>query len=281
MNSEDFKNSKSGICVASGRGYEYFLPHCIPPVFSRSDFAVIEEKAKEFFKYLDILDKKLFFSEKKNEYTRRTTENWIKREAIVSSKIEGITNKILVNDNRRAILKGFRLHNIPISKRLIANIHLMLLRTKKFDRPGEFRRSQVWIGGHNIRGAIFVPPPAEKVLDCLTKWEYYYHCFQYIHPFGSLIKTAVCHQMFETIHPFLDGNGRTGRAIINLMLDKFCISFICISEAIYRDLDNYYRLLLETSKTGDYRSWVVWFIGRLIEQTKLQIKEIVPVAEEA
>ena len=115
-------------------------------------------------------------------------------------------------------LRRLRQDDFPLSNRLLREIHAELLsRGRGSDkRPGEFRQSQVWIGGSRPGNAHFVPPPSKDVLDCMGSLE------QFLHAAGDgippLVRAGICHVQFETIHPFLDGNGRVGRLLITFML---------------------------------------------------------------
>jgi Fic family protein len=131
--------------------------------------------------------------------------------------------------------------------------------------PGEFRQSQNWIGGTRPGNAAFVPPPAEQVLDCMGKLELFLH--DQPEPTPVLLKTALAHVQFETIHPFLDGNGRLGRLLITLLL---CNQNVLQKPMLYLSLyfkqhrQYYYELLNNVRTTGDWEAWLDFFAEAII-----------------
>jgi Fic family protein len=151
----------------------------------------------------------------------------------------------------------------PVRARLIREIHSKLLaggRGSSKD-PGEFRRSQNWIGGSRPGNAVFVPPPHTVVQDCISDLE------QFIHENPSslpiLIQAALVHAQFETIHPFLDGNGRVGRLLITFQLCHAGIlrePLLYLSVYFKQNRDEYYRLLDIIRKEGDWEAWIMFFL---------------------
>ncbi len=151
----------------------------------------------------------------------------------------------------------------PLSNRLIREIHGVLLsRGRGSSRdPGEFRRSQVWIGGSRPGNAVFVPPPHTAVPDCMAALE------RFLHAEGDglpvLVRAALAHVQFETIHPFLDGNGRVGRLLITFLL---CQAGMLRDPLLYLSLyfkenrPSYYALLDGVRRTGDWEAWVAFFL---------------------
>ncbi len=157
--------------------------------------------------------------------------------------------------------------NFPLSLRLLKEIHSVLLskgRGKDCD-PGEFRRSQNWIGGSRPGNAAFVPPSPEYVQECMGKLELFLH--DQPDKTQVLIKAALAHVQFETIHPFLDGNGRLGRLIITLLL---CSEKVLKEPMLYLSLyfkthrQRYYELLNEVRLTGDWEAWLDFFADAVI-----------------
>ena len=177
--------------------------------------------------------------------------------------VQEVSNYVsALNHGLNRLDKGF-----PLSLRLLKEIHSVLLskgRGRKCD-PGEFRRSQNWIGGNRPGTAAFVPPPPETVPECMGKLELFLHDLPDKTP--VLIKAALAHVQFETIHPFLDGNGRLGRLIITLLL---CSEKVLREPMLYLSLyfkthrERYYELLNEVRLTGDWEAWLDFFADAVI-----------------
>jgi Fic family protein len=163
----------------------------------------------------------------------------------------------------RRIRSGF-----PISSRLLRETHAILLsRGRGADKqPGEFRRSQNWIGGTRPGNAIFVPPPAKLVPECMAALERFLH--DQPGRTSPLMKAALAHVQFETIHPFLDGNGRIGRLLIALVL---CNEGILHQPLLYLSLyfkahrQRYYELLNQVRTDGDLEEWIAFFAQAVLE----------------
>lgn len=209
---------------------------------------------------------------------------YIRKEAVLSSMIEGTQSSLSdlllfeldqepgvplddvreVSNYVAALYHGLRrlAEGFPISLRLIQEIHGVLLTKGRgsTQTPGEFRCSQNWIGGTRPGNAIFVPPPAEEVLACMGTLELFLH--DKPEPTPVLLKAALTHVQFETIHPFLDGNGRLGRLLITLLL---CERKMLREPMLYLSLyfkthrQHYYELLNQVRMTGDWESWLDFF----------------------
>jgi Fic family protein len=151
----------------------------------------------------------------------------------------------------------------PLSLRLIREIHEVLLSKGRGSgkQPGEFRRSQNWIGGSRPGNAVFVPPPPELLNDCLNQFELFLHGEQTGLPL--LIRAGLVHVQFETIHPFLDGNGRLGRLLITFLL---CVQDALREPILYLSLyfktnrAAYYELLDRVRTKGDWEAWLDFFL---------------------
>ncbi len=215
---------------------------------------------------------------------------YIRKEAVLSSQIEGtqsslsdlllfeleqqpgvpmddvqeVSNYVTALDHGLARLEeGF-----PLSLRLIKEMHNELLSKGRGSekQPGEFRRSQNWIGGTRPGNAIFVPPSPENVQECMGALELFLHDQPAHTP--TLLKAALAHVQFETIHPFLDGNGRLGRLLITLLL---CADKVLKAPMLYLSLyfkthrQRYYDLLNEIRQTGDWEAWLDFFADAVIE----------------
>jgi Fic family protein len=210
---------------------------------------------------------------------------YVRKEAVVSSQIEGTQSSLsdlllfeldelpgvpladveevslyvaAMNQGLRRLEEG-----MPMCGRLIREVHEVLLSRGRGSskEPGRFRRTQNWIGGSRPNRARFVPPPPGKVADCMARLEKFINDDESNMP--VLVKTALAHAQFETIHPFLDGNGRVGRLLITLML---CASGVLKEPLLYLSLyfkENrmtYYDLLDRIRTNGDWESWIDFFV---------------------
>jgi Fic family protein len=210
---------------------------------------------------------------------------YVRKEAVLSSQIEGTqsslsdlllfenegTPGVPMDDVREvsnyvaAMQHGLdRLRGgFPLSLRLIREIHEILLRGGRGaeQTPGEFRRSQNWIGGTRPGNAIFVPPPPERLMECLDSFEKYLHDETQTLPL--LVQLGLIHVQFETVHPFLDGNGRLGRLLITLLL---CSRGALHEPLLYLSLyfkthrTRYYELLQTVRKEGAWEEWLEFFL---------------------
>ena len=175
--------------------------------------------------------------------------------------VEEVTNYLrafrLVQDNLRDAA------GLPISVRLLCDAHRLLLNGVRGTgkQPGELRRSQNWIGGTRPGNAVFVPPPAEQVPRLLADLERFIHA-----PDGDLpplVRVALVHAQFETIHPFLDGNGRMGRLLIAALLEHWGLlpePLMYLSGYLKRHQSTYYRHLSAVRTEGDWEGWVGFFL---------------------
>ncbi len=209
---------------------------------------------------------------------------YVRKEAVLSSMIEGtqsslsdlllfeldaepgvplddvreVSNYVAALDHGLVRIRG----GFPLSLRLIREIHERLLANGRGSdkQPGEFRRSQNWIGGTRPGNATFVPPPPERVTECMGELELFLH--DQPKPTPPLLKAALAHVQFETIHPFLDGNGRVGRLLIALLL---CERGVLREPMLYLSLffkthrQTYYDLLNRARLEGDWEAWLDYF----------------------
>lgn len=214
---------------------------------------------------------------------------YVRKEAVLSSMIEGtqsslsdlllyelglepgvplddvreVSNYVAAFDHGQHLLNG----GLPLSLRLLREIHGVLLNKGRGSglTPGEFRRSQNWIGGTRPGNAAFVPPPAEQVLECMSDLERFLH--DQPEPTPVLLKAALAHVQFETIHPFLDGNGRLGRLLITLLLyDQKVLREPMLYLSLYLKTHRqyYYELLNNVRLTGDWEAWLDFFAEAVI-----------------
>lgn len=215
---------------------------------------------------------------------------YIRKEAVLSSMIEGTQSSLSdlllfemheepgapiddvqeVSNYVAALNHGLKLlkKGLPISLRLFKEVHGVLLSKGRGSKqtPGEFRRAQNWIGGTRPGNAAFIPPPVEDLMECLSKLELFLHDQPETTP--VLLKAALAHVQFETIHPFLDGNGRLGRLLITLLL---CEEKVLREPMLYLSLyfkthrQYYYELLNKVRTSGDWESWLDFFAEAVIK----------------
>lgn len=157
-----------------------------------------------------------------------------------------------------------RLTDLPVSLRLLREIHAELMsgvRGGSADRtPGEFRRTQNWIGGSSPSNARFVPPPVDQMQAALRDWELSIHATDEL---PVLVKIGLLHAQFETIHPFIDGNGRIGRLLITFLLTEWGVlrhPLLYLSGFLRRHVDEYYRRLQSIRDDGDWEGWLTFFL---------------------
>ena len=164
-----------------------------------------------------------------------------------------------------------RLQTLPFSSRLICEAHAILMRGVRGQHkaPGEFRRTQNWIGGATINDAVFVPPVHTSIGELMADLETFVH--DETHYFPELLKIALVHYQFETIHPFLDGNGRIGRLMITLYLVSKGIlkqPVLYLSDFFERSRTLYYDNLMRVRQKNDLEQWFKFFLVGLIETAK-------------
>lgn len=170
---------------------------------------------------------------------------------------------------------------LPLSVRLLCDAHRLLLDGARGagKQPGELRRSQNWIGGTRPGNAVFVPPPPERVADLLADLERFVHDTSQALP--PLVKTALIHQQFETIHPFLDGNGRIGRLLIAALLEHWQLlpePLMYLSGYLKQHQAEYYRRLSSVRTDGDWEGWVAYFLEAVAVAASDAERNIVAIA---
>ncbi len=220
---------------------------------------------------------------------------YVRKEALLSSQIEGTQSSFSdlmlfehhqqtdvssedveeVSNYVRAMTYGLeRLKNgFPLSLRLLKEIHAVLLEGVRgaSQLPGEFRRSQNWIGGTRPGNALFVPPPIDRLMECLSGFEHFLHA----EDLPVLIKAGIAHVQFETIHPFLDGNGRLGRLLITLLLcSKGLLDepILYLSLYLKKNRQTYYGLLQEVRTYGTWETWLEFFLTGVCETSKQAVE---------
>ena len=209
---------------------------------------------------------------------------YVRKEAVLSSQIEGtqsslsdlllfeldeapgvpmddvveVSNYVAALEHGLARTRG----GFPLSNRLLCEMHKILLSRGRgaAKQPGEFRSSQNWIGGTRPGNAHFVPPPADRVADCMAALERFLHDDP--QRMERLVKAALAHVQFETIHPFLDGNGRIGRLLITLLLHLDGLlrePLLYLSLYLKQNRSTYYELLDAVRRDGDWEGWLKFF----------------------
>ncbi len=281
--------SRAGVFSSAGRSFEAFLPAPLPP-----DPPVVVDA--EMLGALSVADQALG----RLDGVIQTVPNpdlfvamYVRREAVLSSQIEGTQSTLddllsaelepatpgLPDDVEevvnyvRAMNYGLeRLATLPLSKRLIREIHAELLQSGRgaHRMPGEFRRDQNWIGpqGAPIERATFVPPPVPEMLGALDDFERFLHEETQL---PVLVHVGLAHAQFETIHPFLDGNGRVGRLLITFLLvhrEVLHRPLLYLSHYLKRNRAEYYDRLMAIRRRGDWEGWLLFFIKGAAQTAK-------------
>lgn len=222
------------------------------------------------------------------------TEKYAIKEALLSSQIEGTQStlaevyenqeskqNVVIKEDVREVNNYFEALNfgidniktgkLPLSFRLLKECHKILMHGVRGGEPnktsGEFRLSQNWIGGKAPKDAYFVPPPAPELMNLLGELERY----MYYGKMPHLVKLALIHYQFETIHPFLDGNGRIGRLIIPLyLISNEIINYPTLYLSLYlkKHKIEYYELLMDVRNNGSFINWIQFFLEGIIEVSK-------------
>jgi Fic family protein len=268
-----------GKIVKQKTGYKAFVPNKFPPAeeiaLSKLSYKLNAEaslalgKLDGITQLLPDLDFFIFM------YVRKEATNSSQIEGAKATMIDAIKAETeITNDLPRdvddiihyieAMNYGLkRLEKFPLSLRLIREVHKVLManaRSDHFSDPGEFRRSQNWIGGATLATASFVPPAVPEMKNALSDLEKFLHADDDLLP---LIKTALMHAQFETIHPFLDGNGRSGRLLITFYLCHLGLierPVLYLSEFFKKNRKLYYEFLHAYHNNGEVLPWINFFL---------------------
>lgn len=290
------ETDRAGILKRMQSNYECFVPHDLKYLKFNIDeeFQNLINRAYLLLGRLDgmattLPDINLFVS------------MYVQKEAVISSQIEGTQASlidVLQKDRKNEKIKDTeeivnyikatnyafkRLEELPLCMRLIKETHSILLSGVRGDEksPGEFRKSQNWIGyaGCTLNTASFIPPAPSEMEKSLTDLEKYIHEDSFI---PNLIKIALIHYQFETIHPFLDGNGRMGRLLIVLFLkERGLIEYpvLYLSYFFKKNRNRYYELLNNVRVKGEFEEWIKFFIKGICEISEDAISSIQKIIE--
>jgi Fic family protein len=274
------RSTRAGQYVRQPEGYRAFIPKPLPPEELQIDteFQALASQADFALGRLDgavrvIPDPELFVLQ------------YIRREAVLSSQIEGTHASLMdvleyeaqlehaearvdvaeIVNYIAAMNHGLaRLPTLPLSRRLLCEVHGVLMKDVRGDEPhktpGEFRRSQNWIGGGSPATARFVPPPHEFIGEAFANLEAFLHDPE---PMSPLIKAGIAHVQFETIHPFLDGNGRIGRLLITFWLvEEGVLQKPLLYTSLYlkEHRDEYVDRLQAVRDEGAWEEWLAFFL---------------------
>jgi len=298
-------NGRAGKFLMQPGGYKAFIPNPLPPSPPIRFDGRLQSLLSEADRALARLDGITTVLPNPDLFIAM----YVKKEALLSSQIEGtqaslegvlefeadLIPKENVNEIKevinyiRALDYGIeRLKELPMSLRLIKEIHRILLEETRgaHRNPGEFRKSQNWIGppGVSLTEAIYVPPPPEAVLPTMGDLEEFFHKKNSNIP--PLVKIALIHSQFETIHPFLDGNGRIGRLLITFYLFGQGIlskPLLYLSSYLKKNRAEYYDSLMKVRLKGAWEDWMKFFLGGIRETSEEAAKtarEVIRLKEE-
>jgi Fic family protein len=285
--------ARQGAYVKQLEGYKAFIPSPLPPHPALKLSDELLAKHEQVMRSLARLDGLAYMLPNLDLFIAM----YVKKEALLSSQIEGtqvslenifeyesgvaiehMSDMKEVVNYIKALNYGLkRLEKIPMSLRLIKELHeIILSHTRgKQKTPGEFKRSQNWIGGEfsSLKNALFIPPPPAQAMSAMADLENYLHLQS---PYPEIINCALIHYQFETIHPFLDGNGRIGRLLITFYLVwKGIIEKPILYSSYYfkKNRQEYYDRLMMVRNTGDYEQWVNFFLNGILEASDSAIEE--------
>jgi Fic family protein len=282
---EQQKSTRAGEYRLQSGGFAAFCPTEFPPTDFTLDFSLASQ--------LSAADRalgNLIGAAEALPDTDVFVFMYVRREAVLSSQIEGTEASLMdlleweqeaereehripvreISNYIQAMRHGLdQLSNLPLSQRLIRSIHEVLMEGVRGGEthrtPGEFRRSQNWVGGPTPQTATYVPPPVPQMREALNEYELFLHTDTAIPP---LIQVALAHAQFETIHPFLDGNGRMGRLLITFQLAAQGIlrePILYLSIFFKRNRRAYYDRLQAVRDEGDWEGWVSFFLQGVVE----------------
>ncbi|HTK48870.1 MAG TPA: Fic family protein [Gemmatimonadaceae bacterium] len=278
------------ISSIGGERVRAFLPKPLPPAPPLQFDVALEERIHEALVALGRLDTITLLLPDSGHFLY----SYVRKEAVLSSQIEGtqstlsdlllfeaeelpgvpiddvteVSGYVAALEHGLARLKG----GFPLSNRLIRDMHgILLARGRGSEKdPGSFRRTQNWLGGSRPGNAQYVPPPASDVPECMSALEKWLHDRPERTP--PLLKAALAHVQFESIHPFLDGNGRVGRLLVTLILHVEGVlqqPLLYLSLYLKQHRDEYYELLDRVRREGDWEAWIGFFADG-VRETAMQ-----------
>lgn len=277
---------------SGGEGFSAFIPKQLPPAPPVQFDDEIQLLLAQANRFLGKLDGATYLLPDKNLFLYMFT----RKEAVLSSQIEGTqasltdllqfeqTNIVRakqhdiqeVSNYVKAMNYGLqRLSTLPISTRLVKELHGILLNNTRGGEKaaGEFRRSQNWIGGSRPSNAVYVPPPPHEIPAAMSNLEKFIHDDSL--SITPLLKAGIVHAQFETIHPFLDGNGRLGRLLITLILYRYQVldePLLYLSLYFKRHRQTYYEKLNSIRKDGDWEGWLKFYLQGIAEISQQAIE---------
>ena len=279
-------SNRAGRYITQPTGYRAFIPESLPPKPEISLAGELQGLLSAADRALGRLDGSVLTLPNPDLFVFM----YVRKEAVLSSQIEGTQSSLQdllaaeaqlfepslprdvdeVLNCVRAMNHGLaRLKELPVSTRLIREIHAKLMEGVRGERlqPGELRNSQNWIGpaGCSLNTATFVPPPHHAVPEALGALEEFVHIQDDLPP---LVRIALAHVQFETIHPFLDGNGRVGRLLITFLLTECGVlhkPVLYLSHYFKRHRQQYYELLQAVRDRGAWEEWLAFFLRGVIE----------------
>jgi cell filamentation protein, protein adenylyltransferase len=287
MDEKQFTANRTGRLVDALEGCKAFVPNPLPPKALKLEPLLASiASANRALGELSGIGRTL-----PNPYL--LIRPFMRREAVASSKIEGTVTTLselflfevdaeetrsspdareVLNYVRALEYALARLENLPISLRLLREVHEILLSNVDLHRgaaivPGEFKRDQNWIGARLIKNARYVPPPPKESEDCMGKLEEYIHNMDEGLPL--IVNLALIHYQFEAIHPFPDGNGRVGRLLIPLLMcerQEISQPLLYLSPFFEKNYDEYIDSMLRVSTHGEWEPWIELFV-RAVEET--------------
>ena len=280
---------RAGRYISQPTGYRAFIPAPLPPTPPINLTGQLGRLLSEADRALGRLDGSITTLPNPDMFVFM----YVRQEAVLSSQIEGTQSSLhdvlaaearILNPEHpadvnevlnyiRALNYGLsRVESLPVSVRLFREIHTQLMDGTRGSHltPGELRRTQNWIGppGCTLNTATFVPPPPHEVPQALSDLERFLHSTDQL---PLLIRIGLAHAQFETMHPFLDGNGRLGRLLITLLLSQAGVlqkPVLYLSVYLKRHREQYYQRLQAVRDTGDWESWLTFYLQGIIDTSE-------------